>query len=75
MSCIPFDIQKSELDIAKLHSTKANKTCNYLIFSTSSNNISWKETFLEGKTSFGHLNVNIGPSSIDFPQIARIDDF
>jgi len=50
---VPLDIQRSKFVIIKTQSTKIDKT--YLFFSPfRSNNTSWLEVFLEGKTTQGH---------------------
>ncbi len=54
MSCIPFDIQRLKLDVAKSHYAKAGITYNYLVFSTNLKNISCENYLLEGKTNLGH---------------------
>jgi len=51
--CAPLDIQRSKFVIIKTQSTKTNKTCLFS-FSSRSNNTSWLEVFLEGKTTQGH---------------------
>jgi hypothetical protein len=69
-----FDIQRSKLAIAKLHSTKTSKTYNYLVFFINSRNICCENYFLEQKIIV-NTNVNISILVIDFPQIAWADDF
>jgi hypothetical protein len=54
MSCIPFDIKISKLNVTKLHFAKASKTYNYLVFSTISRNIFCEKKNLEGKIILRH---------------------
>jgi hypothetical protein len=54
MSCVPFDIHNPKLTIVELHFAKANKTYNYLVLSINLNNIPYDNSFMEGKTTFGH---------------------
>jgi hypothetical protein len=72
MSRAPFDISK--LVVAKLHSTKARKTYNCLIFSTNSKNVYYENYFLK-ENCFLDINENIVTSSTYFQQITWAYDF
>ncbi len=50
ISCAPFDIHKSKLNVAKIQSINFGKTHICFIFSTKLGDISWKKCFLEGNT-------------------------
>jgi len=54
MSCIPFDIQRLKLDVAKSHYANASITYNYLVFPTNLGNIYYENYLLERKTNLGH---------------------
>jgi hypothetical protein len=54
MLCVPFDIQRLKLDVAKSHYAKAGIRYNYLVFSTNLGNISCENYLLERKTNLGH---------------------
>jgi hypothetical protein len=56
MSCVPFDIQRLKLDVAKSHYAKASITYNYLVFSTNLRNISCENYLLKGKIKCKHMH-------------------
>jgi len=68
MSCIPFDIQKSNWLLQNYPMPKLVKHAIVLFFPPIEGTFLFKKQVLD-------TNVNIGASSIDFPQIAWIDDF
>jgi hypothetical protein len=72
--CIPFDIQRLKLDVAKSHYENAIITYNYLVFPTNLGNISY-ENYLLKERPILDTNANISTSSKDFQQIAWANDF
>jgi hypothetical protein len=72
--CAPLDIHKSKLLVTNIQFANFCKTYINFDFSTNLGNISWKNCFLEKKTTWGdkcktkHLNKH-------FPQIAMEIDF